>query len=118
MIIRAKGNAERKFLKEENARLKEEIELLRVEGGLGDLYWRNKAEELLQKISAMSDVQSALHLVRNCVSFCKLSYSIRTVSPSLHADFWSIFLIRRVCCPASVFISLDVVVATASAATS
>lgn len=47
---RAKGNAERKFLKEENARLKEEIELLRVEGGLGDLYWRNKAEELRKEL--------------------------------------------------------------------
>merc|ERR1712037_34510 len=47
---RAKGNAERKFLKEENARLREEIELLRVEGGLGDLYWRNKAEELRKEL--------------------------------------------------------------------
>merc|ERR1711879_466631 len=47
---RAKGNAERKFLKEENARLREEIELLRVEGGLGDLYWRDKAEELRKEL--------------------------------------------------------------------
>merc|ERR1712038_610068 len=52
---RAKGNAERKFLKEENARLKEEIELLRVEGGLGDLYWRNKAEELRKELKEMDN---------------------------------------------------------------
>merc|ERR1711879_1053526 len=52
---RAKGNSYRKFLKEENARLREEIELLRVEGGLGDLYWRNKAEELRKELKEMDN---------------------------------------------------------------
>ena len=47
---RQKGNEERKRLREENARLKEELELLRVEEGLGGLYWRNKAEELKKEL--------------------------------------------------------------------
>ena len=45
---------------------------------------RKKAEELLKKVSAMEDAQSSLHLIRNCVSFCKLVYSARTVPPDLH----------------------------------
>ena len=36
---------------------------------------RAQAEELLKKVSAMQDAQSALHLIRQCVSFSKLVYS-------------------------------------------
>ena len=48
---RRKIAEERKLLREENAGLREEMELLRVEGGrLGDLYWKNKAEELRKEL--------------------------------------------------------------------
>ena len=45
-----------------------------------------RAKELLEKLSGMRDAQSALHLVRHCVSFCKLAYSARAVPPSLHYE--------------------------------
>ena len=53
---RQRGNAERKVLREENARLREELELLRVERGLGVggggevSYWRNKSEEMRKEL--------------------------------------------------------------------
>ena len=47
---RQKEREERKILREENALLRRELVLLRVEGGLGDLYWRNKAEELRMEL--------------------------------------------------------------------
>ena len=43
-----------------------------------------KAEALLTEISQLSDTQSALLLLRQCSSFCKLVYSIRSVPPGLH----------------------------------
>merc|ERR1712210_7204 len=44
------------LLREVNAGLREEMELLRVEGGrLGDLYWKNKAEELRKELKEMDD---------------------------------------------------------------
>ena len=45
---------------------------------------KQKAQELLDKLSALHDPQAALLLLRHCASFCKLSNSIRAVPPSLH----------------------------------
>ena len=45
---------------------------------------KQKAEDLLKRIRAMPDAQSAMLLIRQCVSFCKLAYSARTVPPGLH----------------------------------
>ena len=45
-----------------------------------------KAVALLEKISSLQDTQCALHLVRQCASFCKLAYSVRVVPPALHAN--------------------------------
>jgi hypothetical protein len=40
----------------------------------------------LVKIGALEDTQVALHLLRQCASFCKVGYSIRVVPPSLHRE--------------------------------
>merc|ERR1711935_750195 len=46
----------RRKISEERKLLREEMELLRVEGGrLGDLYWRNKAEDLKKELNEMDD---------------------------------------------------------------
>jgi hypothetical protein len=44
-----------------------------------------KAKHLLGQISAMGDSQTAMLLARNCVGFCKVAYSMRTVPPLAHA---------------------------------
>eukprot|EP00973_Karenia_brevis_P092549 12412956-Karenia_brevis.AAC.1 len=45
---------------------------------------RKKAEDLLRKTASLQDKQSAMHLIRQCVSYCKLAYSVRVVPPDLH----------------------------------
>ena len=47
---------------------------------------REKAVALLQRVANLQDTQCAMHLVRQCASFCKLAYSIRAVPPSLHEN--------------------------------
>ena len=47
---------------------------------------KEKAATLLQVVGDLQDSQSALQLVRNCTSFCKLVYSTRTVPPHLHSQ--------------------------------
>ncbi len=42
------------------------------------------ARELLDALGALENAQVALHLLRQCASFCRLSYSARVVPPSAH----------------------------------
>jgi hypothetical protein len=42
------------------------------------------AQELLDALRALESAQVALHLLRQCASFCRLSYSARVVPPSAH----------------------------------
>lgn len=50
-----------------------------------------KAVLLLQKVAALSDTQTALHLTRQCASYCKLAYSMRVVPPVLHGEVLQAF---------------------------
>ena len=43
-----------------------------------------KGAELLTAASEMGDPISGLHLIRYCLSFCKVSFSTRTVPPDKH----------------------------------
>ena len=43
-----------------------------------------KAMDLLRKVAGLQNTQCALHLMRQCASFCKLAYSVRVVPPVLH----------------------------------
>ena len=47
---------------------------------------KDKAGALLHEIAGLPDPQSAVHLVRQCVSFHKLAHSVRTVPPCIHQD--------------------------------
>ena len=42
------------------------------------------AQELLDALGALENAQVALHLLRQCASFCKLGYSARVVPPTAH----------------------------------
>jgi hypothetical protein len=43
-----------------------------------------RAADLLGALGALENTQTALHLLRHCASFCKLSYSARVVPPTAH----------------------------------
>ena len=45
-----------------------------------------KADKLLKAVSGMQHSQGALLLIRQCISYCKLAYSVRVVPPSVHRD--------------------------------
>ena len=45
-----------------------------------------KAEELLDALAGLESAQAALHLLRQCASYCKLGYSSRVVPPSAHTE--------------------------------
>ena len=45
-----------------------------------------KAEELLDALAGLENAQAALHLLRQCASYCKLGYSARVVPPSAHTE--------------------------------
>jgi hypothetical protein len=47
---------------------------------------KQKAEQLLKEVAGLQDTQSAMHLLRQCVSFCKLAYSVRIVPPCMHRE--------------------------------
>ena len=44
----------------------------------------SKAVKVLDLAAEMEDRQSALHIVRDCLSYCKISYATRMVPPRLH----------------------------------
>ena len=50
-----------------------------------------KANRLLSCLADFEDAQGALHLVRNCASWCKVVYACRTVPPNLQTHALSNF---------------------------
>ncbi len=44
------------------------------------------ATELLEALGALENAQVALHLLRQCAGFCKLSYLARVVPPTVHTE--------------------------------
>ena len=44
------------------------------------------AAELVKALGALENSQVALHLLRQCVAFCRLGYSARVIPPSAHTE--------------------------------